>query len=202
MDLVRYAESKSFGDDYPMANVFHYRDYLIRAFNADVPYNQFVREAIAGDLLESSRCNNTTGVVESPHGPGFLYLTDGQHGPPDIHGDQARIFEDMIDVVGKAFLAQTIACARCHDHKFDAITTKDYYSLYGVIASSRLDYVNVNPTTATGRVSPKTRGTQESDPHGARRRPGRRHAQRARGSVSRASGKGDDASARTLGRRA
>lgn len=145
MDLVRYAESKAFGDDYPMANVFHYRDYLIRTFNADVPYNQFVREAIAGDLLEPSRCDSKTGISESPHGPGFLYLTDGQHGPPDIHGDQARIFEDMIDVVGKAFLAQTIACARCHDHKFDAITTKDYYSLYGVIASSRLEYVNITP---------------------------------------------------------
>ena len=58
--------------------------------------------------------------------------------------DEARIFDDMIDVVGKAFLAQTIACARCHDHKFDAITTSDYYSLYGVIASSRIDYANIN----------------------------------------------------------
>jgi len=144
MDLVRYAESKSFEADYLMPNVFRYRDYLIRAFNEDVPYSQFVKEAIAGDLLEHPRLNPETGENESVIGPGFIYLTDGQHGPPDIHADEARIFEDMIDVVGKTFLGLTVACARCHDHKFDPITTADYYSLYGIIASSRLDYANVN----------------------------------------------------------
>ena len=144
MDLVRYAETKAFEADYPMPNAFHYRDYLIRAFNADVPYDQLVREALAGDLIEP-RLNPETGVNESVIGPGYLYLTDGQHGPPDIHADEARIFDDMIDVVGKTFLAQTVACARCHDHKFDAIETNDYYSLYGVIASSRIDYADINP---------------------------------------------------------
>ena len=144
MDLVRYAETKAFEADYPMPNAFHYRDYLIRSFNSDVPYNQMLMEAIAGDLLEP-RINSESGINESVIGPGYLYLTDGQHGPPDIHSDEARIFDDMIDVVGKAFLSQTVACARCHDHKFDAITTKDYYSLYGVISSSRIDYANINP---------------------------------------------------------
>ena len=144
MDLVRYAESKSFEADYLMPNVFRYRDYLIRAFNEDVPYSQFVKEALAGDLLEPPRLNPETGENESVIGPGFLYLTDGQHGPPDLHADEARIFEDMIDVVGKTFQGLTLACARCHDHKFDAITTADYYSLYGIIASSRLDYADVN----------------------------------------------------------
>jgi hypothetical protein len=144
MDLVRYAETKAFEADYPMPNVYQYRDYLIRAFNSDVPYDQLLKEAIAGDLLEP-RLNPETGINESVIGPGYLYLTDGQHGPPDVHADEARIFDDMIDVVGKAFLSQTLACARCHDHKFDAITTKDYYSLYGVIASSRIDYADINP---------------------------------------------------------
>lgn len=144
MDLVRYGETKAFEADYPMPNAFHYRDYLIRSFNDDVPYNQLLKEAIAGDLLEP-RVNKETGINESVIGPGYLYLTDGQHGPPDIHQDEARIFDDMIDVVGKAFLGQTIACARCHDHKFDAITTRDYYSLYGLISSSRIDYANINP---------------------------------------------------------
>ena len=144
MDLVRYAETKAFEADYPMPNVYAYRDYLIRAFNNDVPYDQLLREAIAGDLLEP-RLNGETGINESVIGPGYLYLTDGQHGPPDVHADEARIFDDMIDVVGKAFLAQTLSCARCHDHKFDAITMSDYYSLYGVIASSRIDYADVNP---------------------------------------------------------
>ena len=144
MDLVRYAETKAFEADYPMPNVYRYRDYLIRAFNADIPYDQLLKEAIAGDLLEP-RLDPGTGNNESVIGPGYLYLTDGQHGPPDIHADEARIFDDMIDVVGKAFLGQTLACARCHDHKFDAITAGDYYSLYGIIASSRIDYADINP---------------------------------------------------------
>ena len=147
MDLVRYAETKAFEADYPMPNAYQYRDYLIRAFNDDVPYNQMLREAIAGDLIEP-RLNPQTGINESVIGTGYLYLTDGQHGPPDIHLDEARIFDDMIDVIGKAFLGQTVACARCHDHKFDAITTKDYYSLYGIIASSRIDYADINPPVA------------------------------------------------------
>ncbi|MEM7314366.1 MAG: DUF1549 domain-containing protein, partial [Planctomycetota bacterium] len=144
MDLVRYAETKAFEADYAMPNVYQYRDYLIRAFNNDVPYDQLLREAIAGDLIPP-RLNKESGINESVIGPGYLYLTDGQHGPPDMHLDEARIFDDMIDVLGKAFLGQTIACARCHDHKFDAITTEDYYSLYGIIASSRIDYADINP---------------------------------------------------------
>ena len=91
-------------------------------------------ESIAGDLIDEPRTDPDTGINESVIGPGLFYLTDGQHGPPDIRADQARIFDGMIDTLGKAFLAQTIACARCHDHKFDAITTADYYSLYGVLA--------------------------------------------------------------------
>ncbi len=145
MDLVRYADSKSFEADYLMANTYQYRDYLIRAFNQDVSFKQFFKEALAGDLLKEPRLDPETGRNESVMGPGFIYLTDGQHGPPDIHADEARIFEGMIDVIGKAFLGYTVACTRCHDHKFDAITTKDYYSLYGIIASSRLNYADVNP---------------------------------------------------------
>ena len=147
MDLVRFAESKAFEADYVMPNVYRYRDYLIRAFNQDLRYDEFVREAVAGDLLEP-RIDPESGFNESVTGPGYLYLTDGQHGPPDIHADEARIFDDMIDVVGKTFLGQGIACARCHDHKFDAITTADYYSLYGVIASSRIDYADINSPKA------------------------------------------------------
>ena len=142
MDVTRYAETKAFEADYTMPFVYRYRDYLIRAFNADVPYNQFVLEALAGDLLEHSRIDPETGENESIKGPGFLFLSDGQHGPPDIHEDEARIFARTIDVTTKAFLGSTVACARCHDHKFDAITTADYYSLYGILRSSRLTYAN------------------------------------------------------------
>lgn len=156
MDLVRYAETKAFEADYPMPNTYYYRDYLIRAFNTDLPYDRFVKEAIAGDLLEP-RINTETGINESVIGPGYLYLTDGQHGPPDIHSDEARIFDDMIDVVGKTFLSQTLACARCHIHKFDAITTADYYSLYGVLAGSRIDYADINPPREQERFRKRLR---------------------------------------------
>ena len=150
MDLVRYAETKGFEGDYTMPYVFRYRDYLIRGFNSDVPYNQFVVEHVAGDLVKKARRNPADGSLESPLGGGYLYLNDGHHGPPDIHADEVRVFENLIDVTSKTFLAQTLACARCHDHKFDPITTRDYYSLYGILASSRIHFVNsVSPDLLT-----------------------------------------------------
>ncbi|GAB5559783.1 MAG: hypothetical protein SynsKO_14300 [Synoicihabitans sp.] len=146
MDLTRYAETKAFEMDYTMPFAYRYRDYLIRAFNADVPYDQFIREALAGDLLKHPRIDPVTGDNESIKGPGFLFLSDGQHGPPDIHEDEARVFARTIDVTTKAFLGSTVACARCHDHKFDAITTADYYSLYGILRSSRITHANAVST--------------------------------------------------------
>jgi len=156
MDVVRFAESKAFEQDYTMPFVDRYRDYLIRAFNEDLPYDQFVKEAFAGDLLAEPRVGMASGLNESAAGPGFLYLTDGQHGPPDLHGDEARVFDGIIGVSSVAFQGVTLACARCHDHKFDAITSADYYSFYGMLRSSRLHYANVaNPEkkeTAAGRL--------------------------------------------------
>lgn len=147
MDLIRFGESKGFENDYYMPALHHYRDYIIRAFNQDLPYTQFVREAFAGDLLENPRVDPETGFNESVIGPGFFTITDGQHGPPDLGEDEARIFDGMIKAVGSAFHGLTITCARCHDHKFDAITDEDYYSLYGIIRSSRLNYANIAATT-------------------------------------------------------
>ncbi|YCM45702.1 PSD1 and planctomycete cytochrome C domain-containing protein [Verrucomicrobiaceae bacterium 227] len=142
MDVVRYADSKAFEQDYTIPFAHQYRDYLIRAFNQDVPFDQFVKEAFAGDLLEEPRIDK--GVNESVIGPGFLLSTDGQHGPPDLHVDEARIFDDMINTASVAFQGLTVACARCHDHKFDAITAADYYSMYGMLRSSRLNYANIS----------------------------------------------------------
>lgn len=143
MDLIRYGETKAHESDYAMPFTWRYRDYLIRALNRDVPFDQFVREAIAGDLLAEPRTNPDDGSNESANGPGFFQMTDGHHGPPDIHMEEARVFDGMIDTTGKAFLGMTVGCARCHDHKFDAVSTEDYYALYGILASSRLDYPNV-----------------------------------------------------------
>jgi hypothetical protein len=153
MDVVRFGETKAFEADYTMPYVDRYRDYLIRAFNDDVPFDQFVMEALAGDRLPEPRLNRKTGDNESVAGPGFLYLTDGQHGPPDIHSDEARVFDSMIKVTGVAFQGLTLACARCHDHKFDAITDEDYYSFYGMLRSSRLHYANLAPPARKKEVS-------------------------------------------------
>ena len=136
LDLVRYGESRGHEFDYTIPNAYQYRDYVIRALNADVPYNQFVTEHVAGDLLEKPRLNPTDGFNESIIGTGFWFLGEEVHSPVDVSQDQADRFDNRIDVFGKTFLGLTVACARCHDHKFDAISTKDYYSLFGLLESS------------------------------------------------------------------
>ncbi len=136
LDLVRYAESRGHEFDYPIPNAWQYRDYVIRAFNADLPYDRFVQEQIAGDLLAQPRTDPATGADESVLGTGFWLLGEGVHSPVDIRQDQADRTDNMIDVLGKTFMGLTIACARCHDHKFDAIAAKDYYALAGMLESS------------------------------------------------------------------
>jgi cytochrome c553 len=136
LDLVRYAETRGHEFDYTLPNAFQYRDYMIRALNADVPYNQLVTEHLAGDLMEKPRRNPTQGFNESMLGTGFWFLGEEVHSPVDIRQDQADRFDNRIDVMCKTFLALTVSCARCHDHKFDAISAKDYYSLFSFLESS------------------------------------------------------------------
>ncbi len=135
LDLVRYAETRGHEFDYPIPDAYQYRDYVIRALNADVPYDQFVTEHVAGDLLEKPRLNPAEAFDESILGTGFWFLGEEVHSPVDVSQDQADRFDNRIDVFGKTFLGLTIACARCHDHKFDAISQKDYYSLFGLLES-------------------------------------------------------------------
>lgn len=136
LDLVRYGESRGHEFDYLAPNAWQYRDYVIRALNADVPHNQFVVEQIAGDLLEQPRLHPKDGFNESILGTGFWFLGEQVHSPVDIRQDEADRFDNMVDVLSKTFLGLTVSCARCHDHKFDAISTKDYYALYGFLQSS------------------------------------------------------------------
>lgn len=137
LDLVRYAETLGHEFDYPLPYAWRYRDYVIRALNADVPYHQFVREHIAGDLMTEPRRNPELGFNESIIATGFWYLCEDKHAPVDVKGEEASRIDNQIDVFGKTFLGLTIACARCHDHKFDAITADDYYALSGFLQSSR-----------------------------------------------------------------
>ena len=145
MDLVRYAETCGHEFDYPIPGAHQYRDYLIRAFNADVSYDQLVREHLAGDLLTSPRLHPDSGLNESIIGTGFWFLGEATHAPVDVKGDEAGRIDNQIDVMSKTFLGITLACARCHDHKFDAISTKDYYAISGFLQSSRRQEALLDP---------------------------------------------------------
>jgi hypothetical protein len=153
LDLVRYAESRGHEFDNDTPNAFQYRDYIIRALNADVPYDQFVREHIAGDLLAQPRLHPTEKFNESVLGTGFWFLGEWVHSPVDIRKDEADRFDNMLDVMSKTFLGVTVACARCHDHKFDAISTADYYSLSGFLQSSDYRHVRFESMEQNGRVA-------------------------------------------------
>jgi hypothetical protein len=144
MDLVRYCESHGSQGDPELPMAWRYRDYLIRAFNADVPYDQLVREHIAGDLLPNPRLNLAEGLNESAIGPAHLRMVEHGYIPVDALDDCVKVVDNQIDVVTKAFLGLTVSCARCHDHKFDPISQRDFYALYGILASCRPGQVVVD----------------------------------------------------------
>ena len=153
LDLVRYAETYGHEFDFPIPHAAQYRDYVIRAFNADVPYNQFVLEHLAGDLLTAPRLHPTDKFNESVIGTGFWFLGEATHAPVDVRGDEMGRIDNQVDVMSKTFLGITLACARCHDHKFDAISTRDYYSLTGALKSSRRQEALLDPQ---GRIAEQT----------------------------------------------
>ena len=152
LDLVRYAETAGHEFDFEMPLAFEYRDYVIRALNQDLSYNQFVFEHVAGDLLKNPRRHPQENFNESVIGTGFFHLGEGKHSPVDIREEEASRVDNQIDVFSRTFLGLTVACARCHDHKFDAISTKDYYALYGYLRSSRYHEANINPLEPTQSI--------------------------------------------------
>jgi hypothetical protein len=141
MDWLRYAETHGSEGDPAIPFAWRWRDYLIRALNADVPYLQLVREQLAGDLLEQPRVEGD--VVESALGPAHFRMVLHGFTPTDAHDEQATFVDNQIDTVTKAFLGLTVSCARCHDHKFDAISQADFTSLYGIFSSARPATVDV-----------------------------------------------------------
>jgi hypothetical protein len=153
LDLVRYAETRGHEYDYTAPNAYQYRDYVVRAINADVPYDRFVTEHIAGDLMVNPRLHRAEGFNESVLGTGFWLLGEEVHSPVDLCQDQADRFDNRIDVMGKTFLGLTVACARCHDHKFDAISTRDYYALFGFLKSSAYRLVRFDSLEHNRRIA-------------------------------------------------
>lgn len=152
LDLMRYAETYGHEYDYPISHAHQYRDYVIRAFEADVPFDWLVTEHIAGDLLEEPRRHPETGRNESIIGTGFWLLHQGTHGPVDVLEDELERMDNQIDVLSKAFLATTVSCARCHDHKFDPIPTTDYYALAGFLQSSYQREVALYSAESSARI--------------------------------------------------
>lgn len=138
LDVVRYADSSGFANDFQRGNAWRYRDYVVRAFNHDKPYDQFVREQIAGDEFvgdDSVEVEKSESLVAT----GFLRM-----GPWELTGMEVakvarqRFLDDVTNSVGEVFLGHSLQCARCHDHKFDPIPTRDYYSIQAVFATTQL----------------------------------------------------------------
>jgi hypothetical protein len=135
LDVAHYSDTAGDSADYPVVEAYKYRDWVIRAFNEDKPYDQFVREQLAGDLMQSEnekqRCDRIVAT-------GYIALARRFAVNPEklMH----LTIEDTLDTVGRSLFGLSISCARCHDHKFDPIPTSDYYSLYGFFSSSRFPF--------------------------------------------------------------
>ena len=139
LDLVRFGETRGYEWNYEIVGAWRYRDYVIRALNRDVPYNQLVREHIAGDLLETPRVDPEAGVNESVIGTAFYRLGEAGHDDCVMFREIALdVIDNQIDTLTKTFQGLTVSCARCHDHKLDPIPTEDYYGLYSILNSSRV----------------------------------------------------------------
>ncbi len=144
LDVARYADSTGNDEDHRYPYAWRYRDYVIDSFNNDVPYDQFVREQVAGDLLPHTADVNPRGIVAT----GFLALGAKALAQVDKKKMLYDVWDEQVDVTSRAFLGLTMACARCHDHKFDPILTKDYYSMVGMFASTR-SFEKVNQGVAS-----------------------------------------------------
>jgi hypothetical protein len=139
LDVVRYADTAGDNSDFPIPQMHRYRDWVIDAFSRDLPYDQFIREQLAGDLLPGGTTEEThqriiaTGYIASARRFGSRVEDYPQH----------LTIEDTIDNLGRAFLGLTVNCARCHDHKFDPIPSADYYALYGIFNSTRYPWPGI-----------------------------------------------------------
>ncbi len=130
LDVVRYADTAGFSNDYERSNAWRYRDYVIRSFNKDTPFNEFIVEQIAGDELRP-------GDPEALIATGLLRM--GPWGTQMIPQKEARqiYLDDLVHNVGQAFLSMPMRCCKCHDHKFDPLPTRDYYGMYAAFATTQ-----------------------------------------------------------------
>jgi cytochrome c553 len=135
LDVARYADSNGLDENTAFGNAYRYRDWVIAAMNDDKPYDAFIQEQIAGDLLDSG--TNEKLRNDRLTATGFLTLGAKVLAEPDKEKMVMDIVDEQIDVTTKSVLGLTVACARCHDHKFDPISTRDYYALAGIFKSTK-----------------------------------------------------------------
>ncbi|WP_419189975.1 PSD1 and planctomycete cytochrome C domain-containing protein [Stieleria marina] len=131
LDVGRYADSAGFANDYARPNAWRYRDYVIRAFNNDLPYSDFVRQQIAGDELSNTDSDNLIAT-------GFLRMGPWEQTSMSVFRvTRQQWLDDVTDSVGQTFLAHPLQCCKCHDHKFDPLPTRDYYSVMAVFSTTQ-----------------------------------------------------------------
>jgi hypothetical protein len=136
LDLVRYADTAGETGDYPAPLAWKYRNWVIDAFNADKPYDRFLRDQIAGDLLADPADPQAFAAAITATG----FLAVARRFGFDSVNYMHLTYHDMIDTVGQATLGLSLGCARCHDHKYDAVSAADYYALYGIFESTKLSF--------------------------------------------------------------
>jgi hypothetical protein len=134
MDVARYAESTGMERNCTYTQAWRYRDYVIQAFNKDKPFDQFIREQVAGDLMAA---DTTEKKGEHLVATGFLALGPKSLNSRDVAQFKADVVDEQIDITTRAFMGLTVSCARCHDHKFDPIPTQDYYAIAGIFHSTK-----------------------------------------------------------------
>ena len=141
LDVVRYADTAGENTDRPLPHAWRYRNWVFDAFQRDLPFDQFVRLQLAGDLLNA----NQPGPVAAEGIVATGYLAVARRFGHDIDKDMFLTHEDVIDNLGRNFLGLSLGCARCHDHKYDPITAEDYYALYGIFDSTRFAFPGCEP---------------------------------------------------------
>lgn len=141
LDVVRYADTAGENTDRPLPHAWRYRNWAFDAFNRDLPFDQFVRLQLAGDILAAQQ----TGTARAEGIVATGYLAIARRFGHDIEKDQYLTHEDVIDNLGKNFMGLTLGCARCHDHKYDPIASDDYYALYGIFESTRFAFPGCEP---------------------------------------------------------
>jgi hypothetical protein len=158
LDLARYADSNGLDQPTILNNAWRYRDYVIQALNSDKPYNEFIREQLAGDLLpfKDNEDRHQKWIAT-----GFLVIGPKNLNDPNREKVLMDIADEQIDVTSRAFLGLTVSCARCHDHKFDPIPTRDYYALAGIFRSTQTLAAEARRNPGGAILSERPLGTAE-----------------------------------------